>query len=163
VNQVEHFHPTVNVTFAVQYVPAGGAYYLNRRVIPAIIVHWPQLAFTQILQHIFDAPFGFPDKNAIHMPSHFLAVQGGGYPTGDHFHPTALKMRRKLENAGKLRGKHYRNRHNVGRIVQVYGVHVLVGEFYVNPAWQGGREYYRAVRGQVELGLPLKLSPLRVN
>ena len=62
-----------------------------------------------------------------------------------------------------LAGQHHGDPDQIGRIIEINGLQIFIDEFYFHLSGQGGGEDNRAVGGKMELGLPLKLFPFRIN
>ena len=90
-------------------------------------------------------------------------MEHGGDAAEDDLDPLVAVAVGDLPAPLHLHGQHHRDADKIDRVVEIDGFQVLVDKVDLDIIGQGGGKDHRAVRRQVEFGLPGQFRPLGVD
>ena len=152
--EVYHLHTLVVVQLTLVEVATAGADTLYGRQLSHIVIDFLQLTADEVLHNTVHTSLTLAEEQRVDVVHHLLSVQHRRDAAGHDQLATLMILLGNLPAALHLRGEHHGQRHDVALLVEVYRLHVLVGERYVHILRQSACESHRSVRWQVERCLP---------
>ena len=127
------------------------------------IVAGLQPAVAEIGEDLLHPALGLAKEDRVGVGHGLLGMEHGGDAAEDHLDALFPVDIGDLPAPFHLHGQHHRDADEIDRVVEIDGFKVLVDEVDIDIVGQGGGKDHRAVRRQVEFGLPGQFRPSGID